>query len=106
MIKCVKTLLGIIDSDQDELLSVIEANTIALFKLITGVDYVPMELEFMVIEVMVKRYNRIGNEGMSQERQADLTQVFEKSDFDEYQALLDKCFELTPQREKGRVVWR
>ena len=110
MINRVKTLLGILDHEQDELLRVIEENTIALFNLITNKRFtqetLPKEFDFMIIEVMIKRYNRIGNEGMSQERQADLLQVFEKSDFDEYMEWIDLKFGLTPAREKGRVFWR
>ncbi|MGX7349982.1 phage head-tail connector protein [Dolosicoccus paucivorans] len=110
MINQVKTLLGITDDVQDELLSVIEENTIALFNLITHQHFtnnsIPEDFRFMIIEVMIKRYNRIGNEGMSQERQADLLQVFEKSDFDEYMTWINAEFDLVPEREKGRVLWR
>lgn len=104
--KAVKTLLGIDDQLQDALLEQIQANTIALFKAKTGAKAVPESLEFMIIEVMVKRYNRIGNEGMLQERQADLLQVFDQSDFDVYKDILDREFRPPDTRQRGAVLWR
>lgn len=53
----------------------------------------------------MKRYNRIGNEGMTQERQADLLHVFESSDFGQYDAILDDYYKKDEGRAKGGVFW-
>lgn len=102
----VKVLLGIEDKLQDKLLEQIRSNTVALFKAKTGAKEVPDHLDFMIVEVMVKRYNRIGNEGMLQERQDDLLQVFDQSDFDVYKDILDREFRPPDTRQRGAVLWR
>lgn len=100
-----KTLIGIDDAVQDELLEEIQANTVDLYKAVTGAHQVPESHAFMIVEVMVKRYNRIGNEGMTQERQADLLHVFESSDFGQYDAILDDYYKKDEGRVKGGVFW-
>lgn len=105
-IERVKVLLGIQDKLQDALLAEIEDNTVALFKAITGDITVPEAFEFMIREVMVKRYNRIGSEGMSQERQSDMTLVFDKSDFNDYMDILNSRYKPPDERERGGVFWR
>lgn len=105
-IKRVKTLLGIDDDLQDSLLEEIQDNTIALYIALTGADAVPSDHDFMIREVMVKRYNRLGNEGMSQERQADMLQVFNSDDFSEYKDILLARYKPPDTRQKGGVFWR
>lgn len=102
----VKTLLSINDKLQDSLLEEIQDNTIALYKALTGADTVPSDHDFMIREVMVKRYNRLGNEGMSQERQADMLQVFNSDDFSEYKDILNAVYHPPDTRQKGGVFWR
>ena len=65
----VKMLLSIDDDKQDELLKIIINNTekrlISLLPLET--EEIPERLEYIVEEVSVKRFNRVGAEGMTQE---------------------------------------
>lgn len=105
-IKRVKTLLGLTDELQDNLLAEIRDNTVELYLAVTGAESVPPEHEFMIREVMVKRYNRVGNEGMSQERQADMLQVFDSADFSEYMEILNARYKPPEQRQRGGVFWR
>ncbi|MCM5673634.1 phage head-tail connector protein, partial [Staphylococcus hominis] len=68
----VKSRIGLKDNKQDEQLKVIIENVTAelLSRLPIGMrEDVPEGLEFIVIEVTLKRYNRIGAEGMSSESQ-------------------------------------
>lgn len=102
----VKVLLGLDDSLQDSLLEEIQDNTIALYKALTGADTVPSDHDFMIREVMVKRYNRLGNEGMSQERQADMLQVFNSDDFSEYKDILLARYKPPDKGRRGGVFWR
>ena len=57
----VKKLLG---GTQDEKLEVIERRTKSRLSSILGVSEVPGALEYILYEVVTKRFNRIGNEGM------------------------------------------
>lgn len=62
----IKTLLQISDTDQDPLLNTIISNVTAHLKVKLGKD-VPSELNFIITEIAVRRFNRIGTEGMKSE---------------------------------------
>ena len=70
-LKTLKTRIGIDDEQQDEQLKVIISNVEKelLAMLPTIEDTIPEEIEFIVVEVSTKRYNRIGAEGMTSETQ-------------------------------------
>ncbi|WP_313310170.1 phage head-tail connector protein [Lactococcus taiwanensis] len=78
-----KKLLG---GSSDERLEVIEKRTRERLLLNLGynVKEVPTELEYVVLEVSLKRFNRIGQEGMQSYSQEGLSMTFSESDFDEY----------------------
>lgn len=78
-----KKLLG---GSSDERLEVIEKRTRERLLLILGSDIkeVPQELEYVVLDVSLKRFNRIGQEGMQSYSQEGLSMTFSESDFDEY----------------------
>lgn len=78
-----KKLLG---GSSDERLEVIEKRTRERLLLILGSDIkeVPSELEYVVLDVSLKRFNRIGQEGMQSYSQEGLSMTFSESDFDEY----------------------
>ena len=65
----VKMLLSIDDDKQDELLKIIINNTEKRLVSLLPVDIeeVPERLEYIIEEVSVKRFNRVGAEGMTQE---------------------------------------
>lgn len=68
MLKNLKTLLGFTDDDanRDALLTLInDQATARLCLLLGGVDELPEKLEYIVTEVSVARFNRIGSEGMA-----------------------------------------
>lgn len=82
----VKKLLG---GTQDEKLEVIERRTKSRLASILGVSEVPGALEYILYEVVTKRFNRIGNEGMQSYSQEGLSMAFPESDFAEYQGEID-----------------
>lgn len=63
----VKLLLGITDSDMDGKLNLIirNAEKQILAYLPEGIGFVPDPLQYIVTELAIVRFNRIGNEGMS-----------------------------------------
>lgn len=92
IIEQVKTLLGISDDLQDNLLSVIQMITESHFKAYSKQDNIPENLNYIIVEVMVKRFNRIGSEGMSSQTVEGLSMAFELDDFVEYDKVIHRQF--------------
>lgn len=85
-----KILLGIKDDQQDQLLSVIEKQTERHLKSFGGFLEIPSELSFVVTEVMIKRFNRIGSEGIKRKSvEGHSEEHFDTSDFLEYQGIIE-----------------
>nr|DAF82095.1 MAG TPA: Head Tail Connector Protein [Caudoviricetes sp.] len=70
----------------DERLEVIEKRTRERLLVIIGSNLkeVPSELDYIVMDVVLKRFNRIGQEGMQSYSQEGLSMTFAESDFDEF----------------------
>ena len=89
----VKKLLSINDDKQDELLEIIINNTEKRLSLLpVDIEEVPERLEYIIEEVSVKRFNRVGAEGMTQESVDGRSNTFQNNDFDEYLMSLTLCF--------------
>lgn len=72
IVERVKTLLNIEDFLQDEMLNIIVSNVekhlfLKVKRINKDLIEVPTELEFVVEEISIRRYNRIGSEGMKSE---------------------------------------
>ncbi|EEV48116.1 phage head-tail connector protein [Enterococcus faecium] len=74
----------------DEKLEVIERRTKERMKTLLNTQEVPKEFETVVYEVSLKRFNRIGQEGMQSYSQEGLSMAFPDSDFSEYQNEIDE----------------
>jgi hypothetical protein len=82
-----KTMLQISDSKRDGLLNLILKNTdkALLFKLgLKPADSVPDELSYIELEVCIRRFNRLTNEGMASYSQEGLSITFNSNDFDDF----------------------
>ena len=90
ILKEVKTLIGLKDDKQDDLLTVLINNTASQFKVILGQPAIPEELYFIWSNVVVSRYNRLGQEGMLSYSQEGEGFRFQTSDFEPYMTLIDK----------------
>lgn len=80
-------MLGIKDDGRDDLLQLIIDNTdqALRFKLeLTESEKIPVELGYIELEVAVRRFNRLQNEGMSQYSQEGESITFNSSDFDDF----------------------
>lgn len=66
IIERIKTLLGLGDNLQDEVLKIIIESTRDHLRAMIGKD-VPPELEFIIQEISIRRFNRLGSEGMKSE---------------------------------------
>ena len=95
MIEQVKTLLGIEDSKQDAVLLLIVSNISSHLQILLGKAEIPVQLEFVIVELAVRRFNRIGSEGMKSEGTEghNITFYDLESDFVPYMKLIDKFAE-------------
>lgn len=105
MLNNLKLMLGIDvnDSDQDKKLNLIIANTTSRLKLLLGGIEPPEDLQHIILEVAIIRFNRIGSEGMASHSVEGESQNYSEDDFapfaDEIQAYLDSQKEST----RGKV---
>lgn len=84
-----KTMLQLKSNKQDGLLDLIINNTEQALRFKLGLaqkDEFPSELGFVFLEVCVRRYNRISNEGMASYSQEGQSITFNSSDFDDFES--------------------
>lgn len=100
----IKTLLGIRDSLQDEILNILINSVSSHLKIILGRE-IPEELNYIVQDVVIKRYNRLGSEGMKSESVEGHSVVFGDldKDFAAYQDVINKYKTDTGVTGRGKV---
>ncbi|WP_079475612.1 phage head-tail connector protein [Marinococcus halophilus] len=105
----VKKLLGITDTLQDAQIDLIIKHTQAWltlwFKNNTDLTTVPPEIEFIIVEVAVKRFNRLGSEGMSKENVEGHSVTYKDDDFAGYMHLLFGYLPDTSGKQPGSVMF-
>ena len=85
----VKVLLGITNNDNEELLrEIIEITKSKILNYVNEAE-LPNELEFVLVELAIKRFNRIGSEGFTSETVDGKTMSYEESEFEGYKKYLD-----------------
>ena len=95
MLEDLKVMLGIAsdDADRDKLLLLIISSATARLKMLLGGLEPPESLDYIVREVSIIRYNKIGSEGMESHSVEGESQSFSDNDFagfmDDIQAFLD-----------------
>ena len=104
MLEDIKTLLGIDGSDLDGVLTTIMDSVQGrLLVLLGGVDYVPSALEYIVDEVSVIRYNRIGSEGMKSHSVEGESVSYSDGDFDGFMPEIEAWRAEQSGTRRGRV---
>lgn len=93
MLEIVKLYLGIKDTLQDELLEQIIKDTTASVQSYINEDYLPEQFQYVVREVAIVRYNRIGSEGISQETEEGRSATYGTDPLSPYHSTLDKYIE-------------
>lgn len=106
MLEDIKTLLGLEGSERDALLQTIISITTSRLKVLLGVQTVPEELSYIITEIAVVRYNRIGSEGLSSHSVEGESQSWSDTDFAPYQEEIDayKAAQQTPARGRVRFL--
>ena len=80
----VTALLGFSDEKYNKTLDVIIRLTTNRLKTLLDVEEVPTELEYIVTEVSIVRYNKIGSEGVTNHSVEGETMSFSDNDFKGY----------------------
>ena len=73
-------------------------------KLQSKIKPIPQELEYIITEVSIKRFNRIGSEGMRSESVEGHSTTFSNDDFTEYEDVIDDYLE-EAAAVKNKVVY-
>lgn len=97
----VKALLGI--EDEDSKLKVIITLTENRLKTLIGKTEVPSELEYIVTEVSIARFNRIGSEGLSGHTVEGEALTFKDNDFDQYADDIQTWRDAQSDQDIGRI---
>lgn len=85
----IKLKLGLTeDSSEDKLLTVLLSDAANYISIYLEGNEIPTELEFIAEEVAIKRYRRLGSEGISTEKIDVLSTSYKSDDFYEYKPLL------------------
>lgn len=97
----VKSLLGL--SEDSEQLKTIISLTESRLKALLAVDVVPEELEYIEVEVAVRRFNRIGSEGASSHSVEGESWTFSDNDFATFDDDIQAWRSKQKEQSKGKV---
>lgn len=108
----VKVLLGIEDALQDEVLDILISNVekhllLKLKRINKDVTDIPTDLYFVVEEIAIRRYNRIGSEGMKTESvEGHAISFYELADdWVPYEQIIDDHKDDDFSSGRGRVIF-
>lgn len=105
----VKTILGIKDTLQDDVISLIitniESRLTVWLKQHAKLDSIPLELLFIVEEMAVARFQRLGSEGMASESVEGHSITFSEDDFAAYMSILETYIPVISTEKPGKVMF-
>ena len=97
----VKALLGV--TDNDELIyEIVEITKSKILNYINEIE-LPKELEFVLVEMAISRFNKIGSEGFSSES-TDGKSISYEDDFEMYKQYLDDYLFRTGQNKGFKLL--
>lgn len=105
MLNNLKLMLDIAsnDTDRDDLLNLIVANAKARLKVLLGGIEPPESLDYIVLDVCIRRFNRIGSEGMNSHTVEGESISFSESDFVGYEGDIQAFLDSQKESARGRV---
>lgn len=103
MLDNLKMLLGITDTDLDAKLNLIISLTTARLKSLLGGIDPPEELDYIITEVAISRFNRIGSEGLASHSLEGESLSFKDSDFDSYSNDIQAFLNRQKDGTRGKV---
>lgn len=106
MLKRIKTVLDIEDDKQDDVLDILISNVSNHLKAKLGKD-IPESLDFIVEEITIRRFNRIGSEGAKSESVEGHTITFYdlKDEFTPYLPIIEANKEDDGLSRRGKVMF-
>ena len=90
LLERVKLFLGIKGTEADDLISELINVTQGQLKVILGTVELPEETEFIIHDLVITRFNRLGSEGMDSESVEGHSVSYSKDDFTPYASFLAK----------------
>ena len=105
MLDNLKVLLGLGKSDTtlDEKLDLLLASAEGRLKLLLGAETVPPQLSYIVTEVAVIRFNKIGSEGLASHTVAGEHMAFVSDDFAGYKSDIQAYLDGLEDAKRGRL---
>lgn len=103
MLDDLKKLLEIDGNDLDPKLELILKSVQGRLKLLLGGIEVPPEMEHIVLEVAVIRFNRLGSEGMSSHNVEGENMSYNDNDFDGFMNEIQAFLDSQNESKRGRV---
>ena len=105
MLENLKLWLGIPaeDTELDEKLLLIVKSTTARLKLLLGGIDPPEEMDHIVLDVAIMRFNRLGSEGLSSHSVEGESLSFSDSDFDGFSAEIQAWIDGQKESTRGKV---
>lgn len=103
MLENLKLLLGIVDTDMDDKLKLIISNATSRLKLLLGGIDPPESMDFIILEVSIMRFNRIGSEGLSSHTVEGESLSFTGSDFDMFADDIQAFLDSQKESKRGKV---
>ncbi len=97
----VKLLLGL--QTDDEKLETIVRLTEGRLKALLSVKIIPDELEYIITEVSIKRFNRIGSEGVQTHSVEGESMSFNDDDFSSFSFEIQSWRDEQANQNKGKV---
>ena len=108
MLSNIKTLLEIPEEEKsrDGILTLLYNYACSTVALYVGVTKIPNDLVWIAEQLAVRKYNKLGEEGVVSSNYEGIQLQYEESDLKAFQDLLDRYVELHPQdtRKKGRLI--
>ena len=105
MLEDVKELIGIQENDtaMDTRLGIIISATTKRLKVLLGGLDVPDDLNYIVTDVSIMRFNRIGSEGLSSHSVDGESLSFSNNDFEPYMDDIQSYLNAQKEATKGKV---
>lgn len=91
------------ETDNDKKLNLLISFAVARLKLKLGGIEPPEDLDYVIIEVVVKRFNRIGSEGLSIHTVEGESLHFTDDDFKEFEGDIQAFLDSQKETTKGKV---
>ena len=108
MLNDLKLLLGlprIISEELEQKLNLILSTTRQRLKFLLGGIDPPEEMNYIIIDVAIKRYNRIGSEGLASHTVEGESQAFVEDDFADYKEDIRAYLDKQQNVRNGRMMF-